>query len=103
MKVYIDNRVHEQILSFYEIARSKHITLDEEVITHKMERLYAAIESLGQYAKIYPLARLKKDWIENQYHEMIYEDFHFAYKIHVRQDGSHIVRVYDACHSLLYY
>ena len=28
MKVYIDNRVHEQILSFYEIARSKHITIN---------------------------------------------------------------------------
>ena len=56
MEVYIDNRVHEQILSFYEAARSKYITLDEEVIIHKMERLYAAIDSLGQY----PLARLKK-------------------------------------------
>lgn len=46
-----------------------------------MQRLYDAMESLGQYVHIYPLARYKNDWIKKGYQEFICEDFYFAYTI----------------------
>ena len=32
MRVFIDKAVHEQILDFYEVAMSRHITLDEATV-----------------------------------------------------------------------
>ena len=103
MKVYIDNAVHEEARSFYQAALAHHITLDEETVLKKIDRLYDALESLGNYAGIYPCARLKPDWISKGYHEFICEDFHFAYQVYRLEDGEMIVRVHDAVHSLLYY
>lgn len=102
MEVFIEKLVHQQIVEFYEVAMSKHITLDENVVSHKIKRLYDAIELLGRYAEAYSVARLKREWITNGYREYVFEDFHFAYQIYTREDGSRIVRVHDACHSLLY-
>ena len=103
MKVYIDKAVHEEIMSFYRAALAHHITLDEITVLKKIDRLYDALESLGDYAEIYPYARLKPDWISKGYHEFICEDFHFAYQIYQLGGGEMIVRVHDAVHSLLYY
>ena len=103
MRVFIDKAVHEQILDFYEVAMSRHITLDEATVNRKIDRLYAALDSLGDFADIYPLARLKAYWIEKEYREFISEDFHFAYQIYTLEDGEEIVRVHDAVHSLLYH
>ena len=103
MKVYIDHTVHWQIERFYEDALLKHDALDKQTITKKIQRLYDALEALGGYAYIYPLARLKSDWINKGYREFICEDFHFAYQIYVLDDGERIVRIHDALHSLLYF
>ena len=103
MKVFIDKAVHEKIVSFYEAAMNHHITLDEATVLKKIDRLYDALESLGIYAEFYPIARLKSDWISKGYQEFICEDFHFAYRIYVLEDGERIVRVHDAVHSLLYH
>ena len=103
MRVFIDKEVHEAIMSFYRAAMAHHITLDESTVLKKLDRLYDAIESIGNYAEIYPFARLKADWISKGYHEFICEDFHFAYKIYRLEDGEEIVRVHDAVHCLLYY
>ncbi len=103
MRVFIDNEVHEQIEAFYENALKRHITLDEAIVVRKINRLYDALESLGTFASIYPLARLKAKRIEEGYREFICEDFHFAYQIYALDDGEEVVRVHDAVHSLLYY
>lgn len=103
MRVFIDKAVHEEIVSFYEAAMNHHITLDEATVLKKIDRLYDAMESLGTYAEIYPIARLRSDWISKDYQEFICEDFHFAYKIYVLEDGERIVRVHDAVHGLLYH
>lgn len=102
MKVYVDKRVHRQIESFYENALLLHEALDEITIKRKVDRLYDALEGLGTYAQIYPLARYKKEWIILGYREFICEDFHFAYQIYTIEDGTEIVRIHDAVHSLLY-
>ncbi len=102
MKVYIDKQVHHQIEAFYENALLLHVALDEITIKKKIDRLYDALGSLGIYAQIYPLARYKKEWIKLGYREFICEDFHFAYQIYTLEDGTEIVRIHDAVHSLLY-
>ncbi len=103
MKVYIEQTVHNQVEQFYEEALLKHGALDELTIIKKIQRLYDALEALGDYAYIYPLARLKDDWIKKGYREYICEDFHFAYQIYIMDDGERIVRIHDAVHSLLYF
>ena len=103
MKVFIDRTVHEEIVSFYEAAMNHHITLDETTVLRKIDRLYGALESLGTFAEIYPIARLKSEWIAKDYQEFICEDFHFAFRVYELEDGEKIVRVHDAVHSLLYY
>ena len=42
-----------------------------------------------------------KVYIDRQVHWRI-EDFHFAYQIYTLEDGTEIVRIHDAVHSLLY-
>lgn len=103
MRVFIDKEVHLQIESFYEAAMAHHITLDEATVIKKIDRLYDALESLGDYAEIYPVSRLNSDWISKSYQEFICEDFHFAYKIYTMDDGERIVRIHDAVHSMLYH
>jgi hypothetical protein len=103
MRVFIDKEVHLQIESFYEAAMAHHITLDEVTVIKKIDRLYDAMESLGTYAEIYPIARLNAEWISKGYQEFICEDFHFAYKIYTMDDGEKIVWIHDAVHSLLYH
>ncbi len=102
MNVFIDKKVHCCIEDFYDSAILNHEALDEITVLKKIHRLYEALEGLGIYAYIYPLARFKKEWIDKEYREFICEDFHFAYQIYVLEDGSEIVRIHDACHSLLY-
>lgn len=103
MKVYIEKTVHNQIEQFYEEALLKHEALDKRTVIKKIQRLYDSLEALGDYAYIYPLARLKADWIEMGYREYVCEDFHFAYQIYTLDDGERIIRVHAAVHSLLYF
>lgn len=103
MRVVIDKGVHASIDEFYDTALFLHRALDEETILNKMGRLYDAMEALGKYARIYPLARLKKEWIEKEYREFICEDFHFAYQIYTLPNGEEIVRIHEACHSFIYH
>lgn len=103
MKVYIERHVHDQIEDFYESALLNHEALDEMTIIKKVNRLYDALESLGTYATIYPFARLKEERKKKRYREYICEDFHFAYQIYMLEDGSEVVVIHDAVHSLLYF
>ncbi len=102
MKVYIDQEVHWKIEEFYDAALANHLALDEITIIKKVNRLYDALEGLSIYARIYPKARYNQEWINAEYREFICEDFHFAYQIYTLENGSEIVRIHDASHSLLY-
>jgi glycosylphosphatidylinositol transamidase (GPIT) subunit GPI8 len=102
MIVIIEERVHQVIDEFYYYALTHHEALDYETVIKKINRLYDALESLSVYGQIYPKARLKEDWILHHYKEFIYEDFHFAFQIYEIEDGEKVVRVHDACHSLMY-
>lgn len=101
MLVIIDREVYAKINHFYAIAMILHPTLGEGVVEAKKHRLYAAVRKIGQCPGIYPLARVKKDWIKKHYREMIYEDFHFAFDYVTLDTGEVIVYVFDAVHSKL--
>lgn len=103
MRVVIDKRVHEQIEEFYSISMALHPMLDEQTVLLKKERLYAAIRELSKYANIFPLARVRRSWIDEGFREMVCEDFHFAFDIVDTDNGETIVYVFDAVHSLLNY
>lgn len=103
MQVVISPQVHQIIDEFYEHALLNHITYDEISVIRKKDRLYDALESIGRFARIHPKARLRKEWILNDYYECISEDFHFAYYVAEDEDGNEVAVVIDACHSLLYH
>jgi len=103
MRVLIGNQVQQKIEEFYSISMALHPTLDEEIVEKKKNRLYDAIFALADYARIYPLARVKQSWVNAGYREMICEDFHFAFDIVDLDTSETIVYVYDAEHSYLNY
>lgn len=103
MRVFIDTIVHDTIERFYSIALELHPALDEVTVLKKINRLYSALESLGDYPHIYAKARYKTSWQEKGYREFICEDFHFAFQIYTLETGERIVRVHEAVHSLLYH
>lgn len=103
MKILISPLVHQAIDEFYDYALLNHETLDEITVIKKKDRLYDALESLRNHARIHPKARLKQDWIDNGYYECIVENFHFAYYVAETGVAEDVVVVVDACHSLLYH
>ena len=104
MKILIEERVHQAIESFYDAAILKHWhILSFDTVESKKNRLYDGLESLANYATIFPKARLKKEWIKKGWQEFICEDFHFAYEITVDIHGKTVIVVHDAVNSFLYY
>ncbi len=101
MKIIIEDRVDQAIDAFYEAAILRHWhTLSYETVERKKNRFYDGLESLADYATIFPRARLKQDWIDNNWHEFICEDFHFAYEIAFDIRGEMVIVVHDAVHSM---
>ena len=79
MRILIEECVHQAIESFYDAAILRHWhTLSFDTVENKKNRLYDGLESLANYATIFPKARLKKEWINKGWQEFICEDFHFA-------------------------
>ncbi len=104
MKIVVEERVHQAIDSFYDAAILKHWhTLSYEAVKCKKNRLYDGLESVANYATIFPKARLKTEWIEKGWQEFICEDFHFAYEITIDVRGETVIVIHDAVHSFLYY
>lgn len=103
MRVIIDNNALEGIKAFYRAAMATHITLDEYTVVNKINRLFDAIEDLGNSPNKYPKARHIKKWIEQGCRDFVFEDLHTAYKIVQLDTGERIVYVIDVCHSLLYH
>lgn len=48
MEVFIDKKVHEKLISFYQAVLSHHVALDEATVINKINRLYDALDSLGE-------------------------------------------------------
>ena len=71
MRVIVDNKVHEALVDFYEVAKNRHVALGTRVIIRKMQRIYAGLEELGKYAHACPKARLRKDWVDKGYQEYV--------------------------------
>ena len=103
MRVQIDNKVHRELETFYVVSMQMHPTLDRETVLRKLDRLYDAVYMLGNFANIYPLARVRRSWVAKGYREMICEDFHFAFSVIHLEDGKPVVYVFDAVHSKLNY
>ena len=103
MRIIIEERVDQAIDAFYDASILIHWhTLSYETVERKKNRLYDGLESLADYATIFPKARLKQEWIENDWQEYICEDFHFAYEITLDIRGEMVIVVHDAIHSLSY-
>lgn len=102
MRIIVDSAVHEAIAEFYRYELDNHLSLSYKTVEAKKERLYKAIDSLRDYYRIYPTARLKREWIEKGWYEFICEDFHFAYAYGRDTFGEMVIYVYDAVHSLNY-
>ena len=103
MRIIVEERVDQAIDAFYDASILSHWhTLSYETVERKKNRLYDGLESLADYATIFPKARLKQDWIENDWQEYICEDFHFAYEITLDVCGEMVIVVHDAVHSLNY-
>lgn len=104
MKLVVSHKVHQAIDSFYDAAILRHRhTLSYETVEQKKDRLYDGLESLSDYAAIFPKARLKQEWIDAGWHEFICEDFHFAYERTYDSHGGDLIIIHDAVHSLLYH
>ncbi len=104
MKLVVSHKVHQAIDDFYEVAILRHWhTSSYETVEQKKDRLFDGLESLADYAIVFPKARLKQDWIDAGWHEFICEDFHFAYERTRDSQGYDLIIVHDAVHSLLYH
>ena len=103
MNIYIDQRVHDSLDSFYEYAKQQYITLDKITISRKIQRIYDELYRLGDYAFCYGESRLKNEWKDKKYKECIIENFHFAFQLYKNENDELFVYIHDACHSLLYY
>ena len=101
MRVFVDKKVKAVLDSFYTAALKLHVSLDEEVVVQKKDRLLDSLESLGAFPSKYPLSRVHREWIQKGYREFIVEDFHFAYEVCEDEEGLPFVWVHDAVHSLL--
>lgn len=103
MRVVIDSLVVPKLKEFYAQAMKQYITLTEETVLAKIDRLLDAVQSLGDFPRKYPFARYKSEWISKGYHDFTYEDIHFAYKVVLLDTGEEVVYVADVCHSLFYH
>ena len=104
MKLIIENSVQQAIEQFYYIAMRLHPTLGELTVRRKKRRLYASLRELAKHPTYYPSAQYRKEWVENNYHVFLCEDFHFAFRICYDPDTrQRFVWVLDAVHSLNYH
>lgn len=65
MNIIVEERVHQAIDSFYDAAILKHWhTLSYEIVERKKDRLYDGLESLANYATIFPQPDLSQNGLK---------------------------------------
>lgn len=103
MRVIVKDTVYQAVEAFYAAAMVKHPTLDIQTVLNKEERLYRALQTLGQTYYLWKESCYVLDWKRKGYLDFIHEDFHFAFHLVVLQSGEVVVSVEDARHSLLFH
>lgn len=104
MRVVIDDNALDGIKEFYRASMEEHITLSEQTVVEKVNRLFDEIAQLGVFPNKYPKARYIKRWINQGCRDFVFEDLHVAYKVvKLKETGEQIVYVIDVCHSLHYH
>jgi len=103
MRVVVRDTVYEALDDFYAAAMKQHPTLDLQTVLKKEDRLYKALESLGNTYYLYQEPRHILAWIRKGYKDFIHEDFHFAFHVVALPSGELVVAVEDVRHSLLFH
>ncbi len=103
MRVIIKDSVYQAVEDFYIAAMENHPTLDIQTVLKKEERLFNALQTLGDTYYLHGESRYVLDWKRKGYSDFIYEDFHFAFHIAVLPSGEVVISVEDARHSLLFH
>ena len=104
MRVVIDDSALDGIKEFYRASMTEHITLSEQIVAEKVNRLFDEINQLGIFPGKYPKARHIRRWMQQGCRDFVFEDLHVAYKVvRLQETGEQIVYVIDVCHSLLYH
>ena len=103
MRVIVHEAVYQAVDEFYAAAIKKHPTLDMATVLKKEDRMYKALQSLGNTYYLYRESRHIVEWKRKGYLDFIYEEFHFAFHVVVLPSGEMVVAVEDARHSLLFH
>lgn len=103
MRVLVRDKVYDEVERFYVAAMENHPTLDLQTVLNKEERLFRALQRLGETYFLYGEPRYIQEWKDAGYSDFIVEDFHFAFHVSVLPSGELIVAVEDARHSLMFH
>ena len=103
MRVIVRDKVYEALDEFYAISMEKHPTLDLQTILDKENRLFNALQTLGETYYLYNEPRYILDWIRKGYKDFMFENFHFAFHLTVLSTGEVVVAVEDVRHDLMFH
>ena len=103
MRIYIDNRVYDELDRFYTISMQIHASLDYDTVVAKIDRLEKALTEFADYAEIFHKHPYRHDWDQLGYYEYSVEKFHFAYKVYQLPSGEKILYYHDVVHDTLNY
>lgn len=79
-----------------------HPSLSEETVLKKADRMFKGLQILS-LTQGFSEVRLHQEWRDNDWRELVIEDFHFAFEVVDNVNGERIVVVRDAIHGLLYH
>lgn len=103
MRVLVRDTVYDEVERFYEAAMEHHPTLDLQTVLKKEDRLFRALQRLGETYFLYGEPRFVQQWKDAGYSDFIVEDFHFAFQVSALPSGELVVSVEDVRHSLLFH
>lgn len=103
MRVIVRDKVYEALDEFYAASMKKHPTLDLQTVLDKEERLFNALQTLGETYYLYNEPRYILDWIRKGYKDFMHENFHFAFHVVVLPTGEMVVAVEDVRHDLMFH
>lgn len=103
MRVIVQDRVYKALDQFYEASMENHPTLDLQTVLNKEDRLYTALQTLGENYYLYHEPRYILNWIRLGYSDFMVEDFHFAFHVVALPSGELVVSVEDVRHDLMFH
>lgn len=103
MRVIVRDKVYEALDDFYAASLKKHPSLDLQTVLDKEERMFQALQTLGEDYYLYHEPRYVLDWIQKGYADFMFESFHFAFHVVVLPTGEMVVAVEDVRHDLLFH